>query len=91
MKDKINGLVKKERTKILINIYKELEENYMKKYLGKELTFIPEVYENGYLTGHTGNYLLIKAKCDEKLVGKEVKIIMKKIQYPYIISEISVK
>lgn len=91
MKDKINGLVKKERTKILINISKELEENYMKKYLGKELTFIPEVYENGYLTGHTGNYLLIKAKCDEKLVGKEVKIIMKKIQYPYIISEISVK
>ena len=91
MKDKINGLVKKERTKILINLSKELEENYMKKYLGKELTFIPEVYENGYLTGHTGNYLLIKAKCDEKLVGKEVKIIMKEIQYPYIISEISVK
>ena len=91
MKGKVNGLIKKERTKKLIELSKELEINYMKKFLGKEVTFIPEVYEEGYLTGHTGNYLLIKAKGSKSLIGKEVSVILNKIEYPYVISEVCVK
>ena len=88
MKNKVNGLIKKERTKALINLSKELEEKYMKKYINRDLVFIPEIIEDGYLIGHTGNYLLIKAKGDSKFIGKEVKINVKKCEYPYLISEV---
>ena len=91
MDNKVNGIVKKERTKKLIELSKELEINYMKKFLGESLTFIPEVYDGDYLIGHTGNYLLIKVKGSKKLIGKEVSVDLKKIDYPYIISEVNVK
>ena len=91
MDNKVNGIVKKERTKKLIELSKELEINYMKKFLSKSLTFIPEVYESGYLIGHTGNYLLIKVKGSKNLIGKEVSVNLKKIDYPYVISEVNVK
>ena len=91
MKDKISGPLKKERARKLIDLSKKLEIDYMNKFLGKEVTFIPEVYDDGYLTGHTGNYLFIKALGCENLIGKEVNVVMKEIKYPYIISEISVK
>lgn len=90
MKDKISGSLKKERTRKLIDLSKELEVEYMNKFVGKKTTFIPEVYEDGYLIGHTGNYLLVKVKGNEKYLGKEVNIVMKKIKYPYIISEVNV-
>ena len=91
MKDKINGIIKKERTKKLIELSKELEVDYMNKFLEKNSFFIPEIYEDGYLIGHTGNYLLIKAKGDKKMLGKEVPIIIKEIDYPYLLCEVCVK
>ena len=56
----IDDVTKKNRVKILMNISQELEKEYMKKYINKKVIFIPEVYRDGYLVGHTGNYLLIK-------------------------------
>ncbi len=91
MKDKVDGIIKKERTKRLIELSKELEINYMNKFLGKKMTFIPEVYDDGYLIGHTGNYLHVKAKGDFSLIGKEVEVVLNEIDYPYVTSEVSVK
>ena len=87
MKDKVNGIIKKERTKKLIDLSKELEKNYMNNFIEKEMTFIPEVYDNGYLIGHTGNYLLIKSKGHVKDIGKEIKVKLKRTEYPYLKSE----
>lgn len=88
MKNKIPGNIKKERVRKLLDVSKELEMNYMSKHIGKELTFIPEVYDNGYLIGHTGNYLLIRAMGDESLLGKEIIVKISKVEYPYLFSEI---
>ena len=88
MKNKIPGNIKKERVRKLLDVSKELEMNYMNKHIGKELTFIPEVYDNGYLIGHTGNYLLIRAMGDESLLGKEIIVKISKVEYPYLFSEI---
>ena len=60
----------------------------MSKHIGKEIVFIPEVYENGYLIGHTSNYLLIKAKGDKSFLTKEVTVKISKVEYPYLISDI---
>ena len=67
MPNHIDDVTKKNRVKILIEKSNKLEEEYMSKYIDKELIFIPEVYRDGFLIGHTGNYLLIKYKGNEEL------------------------
>lgn len=85
--DHIDDVTKKKRVKKLISISEELEKEYMYKYIDKEIVFIPEVYREGYLIGHTGNYLLIKYKGNEKLLHKDVKVKGIKLEYPYLICE----
>ena len=43
-----------------MELSRKLEEEYMLKFIGSEVTFIPEVRKDNYLIGHTGNYLLVK-------------------------------
>lgn len=86
MEGQIKEEVKKQRVMELLKLSKELENKYMNKFIGKTLTFIPEVYKDGYLIGHTGNYLLIKLKGCEELLHKEVSVKLLENQYPYIIS-----
>ena len=88
MPNKIPGNIKKLRVRRLLDISKELEIGYMNKHIGSETIFIPEVYEDGYLIGHTSNYLLIKARGDKSLLTKEVTVKISKIVYPYLISDI---
>ena len=91
MKNKIPSNIKKNRVKRLINLSKELEIMNLKKNVNRDILFIPEVYKDGYLIGHTGDYLLIKAKGEEKYLSKEVNAITKEVDYPYLISEVNVK
>ncbi len=81
----IDEVTKKSRVKILINKSQELEKEYMNKFLGQEVIFIPEVYKDGYLIGHTGNYLLIKYKGSEELLHQDVTVTINKLEYPYLI------
>jgi len=83
----LDDSVKKQRVKRLIEISKELEINYMNKFINKKVIFIPEVYKDGFLIGHTGNYLLIKHKGNNNLINKDVEVKLEKIEYPYIIAK----
>lgn len=84
MKDKVDGNIKKKRVKRLLELSKELEIKYMEEQLNKEFEFIPEMYKDGYLTGHTGNYLFIRVRGNADLIHKEVTIKTMKVSYPYI-------
>lgn len=86
MEGQVKEEIKKQRVMELLKLSKELENKYINKFIGKTLTFIPEVYKDGYLIGHTGNYLLIKLKGCEELLHKEVSVKLMENQYPYIIS-----
>ena len=88
MENQIDEEIKKKRAHILIELSKQLEINYMNKFINKELEFIPETYKDGYLYGHTGNYLAIKTKGSKELINKIVKVKIKKIEYPRCISQI---
>lgn len=82
MENQIDEKTKKERVHILMNISKELELEYMNKFIGCEVEFIPEVFKDGYVIGHTGNYLQIKSKV--KYNNHEtLKTTIKSIEYPY--------
>ena len=78
--------VKKKRVKVLLDLSKELEISYMNKFIGKTVSFIPEVIKDGYLIGHTGNYLLVKYKSDN-LDHESHDVVIKRIEYPYCIGE----
>ena len=87
MDNQIPENVKKERSRILVSVSKELEIAYMNKFLNAEVEFIPETFKNGYIYGHTGNYLSIKMlgnACDLKET-KKAKIV--RLEYPYLIGE----
>ena len=86
MDNQIDECVKKSRVRVLLGLSKELEINYMNKFKGKEISFIPEVLKDGYLIGHTGNYLLVKCK-GNKLVHDSIDVVIKDVEYPYCIGD----
>lgn len=65
---------KHKRCKELISVFDSLEESYYKKHIGYTLTIIAETYEDGFLTGHSDNYLKVRFSGCEELLGKEVKV-----------------
>ena len=87
MDNQIDDVTKKNRAKSLIELSKELEINYMNKFINQEVIFIPEMVKDEYIIGHTGNYLQIKTKGCMKDINKDIKVKIKNIEYPYLIGE----
>lgn len=89
---KMTGQLTKEekhiRCKQLISVFDELEEEYYKKYIGKEVMVIPETYLDGYLTGHTDNYLKVKFEGCEELNGKTIKIYIEEYKDKVLIGKV---
>ncbi len=87
MDGQVDESVKKERSRILVNVSKELEINYMNKFIDSEVEFIPETYKDGYIYGHTGNYLSIKMLGSKSDLKEPKTCKIKELQYPYLIGE----
>ena len=87
MDDQIDENTKKNRCKTLIELSKQLEKNYMNKFINKKVIFIPEIEKEGFIIGHTGNYLQIKCKGCKKDLGKDITVKITKEEYPYLIGE----
>ncbi len=81
----IDQVTKKSRVKELIDISTNLEIEYAKKFIGQKVTYIPETYKDGYIYGHTGNYLYIKEKGDKCDLLTEKEKIIEDVDYPYCI------
>ena len=54
--------IKKERSRCLLAISKELELQYANKWKGKEVGVLIEECKEGMSSGHTSNYLKVKVK-----------------------------
>jgi len=85
MKNQISEEIKKQRVNVLLELSKKLELDYYNKFINEEVVFIPEIFKDGYIIGHTGNYLLIKTKGNEKDLNKQIKVKLTNIEYPYLI------
>lgn len=79
MKDQINGVIKKERVHELLNLSNKLKQEHMRNQLNKPHLVIPEQLKDGFLQGHTRDYILVCFKGDESLIGQEVKVIIESI------------
>lgn len=87
MTGKIEQGVIKERARKLIGVSEELEIQYMKQFIGEEVEVLIEEIVDGYSYGHTGNYLHVKVKAELKQ-NQIVKVVLKKVEYPYCVGEI---
>ena len=85
MDNQVDECIKKKRVKVLLDLSRELEINYMSKFIGKRVSFIPEIIKDGFLIGHTGNYLLIKSRGDN-LDHVSHDVVISDIDYPYCIT-----
>ena len=75
MPNQIDGKIKEERSKKLIELSNENEYNYNKKYIGKQVEVLFEEREGEYLKGHTTNYIVVKHKTDkDDLINKIAKV-----------------
>lgn len=75
MPNQVDGKIKEERSKKLIELSNENEYNYNKKYIGKQVEVLFEEREGEYLKGHTTNYIVVKHKTDKNdLINKIAKV-----------------
>ena len=78
----VDGNIKKERVKKLLELSDELALDYAKKFQDKILDVIPETYNNGKLIGHTSNYLKVEFEGNKELIGEIVNVKIVESNYP---------
>ena len=77
MPNQITGDIKSKRSKKLIELSDINEKNYNDKLIGENVEVLFEEPKDGYIKGHTQNFILVKCKTDENFENqiKKVKII----------------
>lgn len=76
MSNQIDGKIKEERSKKLIELSDKNEEEYNRETIGKTVKVLFEEKDGEYYKGHTTNYITVNAKSEENVIDKikEVKI-----------------
>jgi threonylcarbamoyladenosine tRNA methylthiotransferase MtaB len=79
MEDQVDDEVKNERVHKLIDLSEEMQLTYGRRFVGEELSIIPEreakgAEGQGLYSGYTDNYLQIVVPGDESLIGQVVKV-----------------
>lgn len=87
MEHQVPETLKKERVHRLIELSKELEKNYFLKFIGKQFVVLSETEKDGFLVGHTGNYLTVKWAGDKESLNRDVLVELKELEYPYLIGK----
>ena len=87
MDGKLPGNIIKDRARKLIKVSMELENDYMNRFVGREVTVLIEDYIEGYSYGHTGNFLHCAIPGKYK-PNELIKVKIKEIIYPYCFCEL---
>lgn len=88
MENQVDENIKKERVSVLLKLSKELEINYMNKHIDSIVSFLPETYKDGYIIGHTGNFLLVKCTGTKEDLNKIKNAKLDSVNYPYNIGNL---
>ncbi|MBR2744530.1 MAG: tRNA (N(6)-L-threonylcarbamoyladenosine(37)-C(2))-methylthiotransferase MtaB [Clostridia bacterium] len=87
MPNQVDGKIKEERSKKLIDLSKANELEHNKKYIGKVVEVLFEEGEDGIYKGHTKNYMCVKYKSNENITNKILKVNISKIEGEILIAE----
>lgn len=83
----VNDTVKKIHTNKLLELSLIYENEYMNKFINREVEVLIETSKDGYSYGHTTNYLHVKIN-KELEHNTFVNVKITKVEYPYLIGEI---
>lgn len=85
----INEIKKKERTNKLIELSNYLEDKYANLFINQEFEIIIENKNlNGFMSGHSTNFLNILIPYDNKLIKKKIKVKVEKVENGLIYGKI---
>ncbi len=84
----VDEKIKKERSKIVLKLSDDNSLSYIQNNLFKELDVIFEIYKDGYLYGHTGNYIYVKAKGNKEYLNKLINVKLLNIEKDAVLSQI---
>ena len=87
MPNQVDGNIKEERSKKLIDLSDINEKEYNKAYINKEVEVLFEEEKDGICKGHTKNYILAYCENNECLQNKILKMQCKKIEDNHIVVE----
>jgi threonylcarbamoyladenosine tRNA methylthiotransferase MtaB len=88
MPNQIDGHIKKERVHKLIELSNNLMTEHVKNSVGKIVRVIAEQEKDGYLVGHSRDYISLKFKGNKDSLGKEVDVKVISPDKPYNIGEL---
>ncbi len=80
MKDQVKDDIKSDRVNTLIQLSNELLLTYSKQQIGKTLAVLFEKQVDGYYIGHASNYLEVKVRSKENLIGKIKNVVIEEFQ-----------
>ena len=83
MKEQVDGNIKEQRSKILIDLSNKNQKEYNACLMGKKVEVLFEDRDEEYYKGHTQNYILVKYKTNENLdnILREVEVINADIDF----------
>lgn len=85
MDNQIDEQTKHKRVKEVLKLSEELEIEYMNKFTNTDVLVLIEKFENGIISGHTENYISVKANGVESDINELLMIHIDKMEYPYLI------
>ena len=87
MPNQIDGKIKEERSKKLIELSNQNELEYNKKYIGQKLEVLFEEKKDGIFKGHTQNYIMVHCKTNKNLENQIVEITVEGATEEYVITQ----
>ena len=80
MEGQIPPDIKKQRSKILLDLSNELYQNFASRYINQEVTVLVEKYDekSGENIGHTSNFISVKIPLRESRVGDYIRVKLQK-------------
>lgn len=85
----VDGNLKEERSRRLIELNQDLEKKFMEKFIGKSMKVLfEEKHDDNSYFGYTENYIKVVAVSSEDISGKIIETSLKEVQGEHIIGEI---
>ena len=88
MKPQVIEPVKAQRSKVLIELGESVSNEFMKEFIGKDLSVLIETEKNDNIyEGYTTNYLKVLLKSDINVKNEIINVHVKGIRNDYLLSE----
>jgi len=88
MPQQIDESIKNKRSKELAAIREKSAAKCMERYIGQTMPVIFEEYKDGYMIGHTANFIEVKARAQRDLRGASVNVLFKEVDGYTVTGEI---